>query len=259
MATYPLKNLAIDGNIYQIAGGTEYVSVVLKYTLENTSTTFSGTLAEIMANNNGSWSIVSITKGGVSYDPDVTMLNTLTGFKQYRGTWTVRDANGINSGEFANMQTNYQYFAFAIPGKTMTNAFTGMVKLLVDEANNYVTEKGILLPSSGSGGSTITTYYVFGGASNRVTFSNMINSVTLSTSSSSVTPASFAMVKAAYAQGTVRLIDANDEYADINGCYDTMNDTLTVAVAIDSTHFSMRSLRHNFNGQYIAQNMSITS
>lgn len=160
MATYPLKNISVGGDIYQIQAGPEYVTVKLAYDLEDTSTTFSGTLAEIMANNVGSWYILSIDKNGVSYDPTTTMLSTLTGRKQYSADWTVVDSNGSNNGEFANMQINYQYFTLAIPGKTNSSEFTGMVKLQVNELNNTVTQKGILLPGGGGGGggSTITTY-----------------------------------------------------------------------------------------------------
>lgn len=160
MATYPLKNISVGGDIYQIAAGPEYVTVQLAYDLEDTSTTFSGTLAEIMANNVGTWSIISINKNGVNYDPTTTMLSTLTGRKQYSGDWTVRDSNGAYNGEFAGLQINYQYFTLAIPGKTNTADFTGMVKLQVNELTNTVTQKGILLPGSGGGGggSSITTY-----------------------------------------------------------------------------------------------------
>lgn len=160
MATYPLKNIAIGGNTYQIQAGPEYVTVKLAYDLEDTSTTFSGTLAEIMANNVGSWYILSIDKNGVSYDPTTTMLSTLTGRKQYSADWTIVDANGSSNGEFAGLQINYQYFTLAIPGKTNSSDFTGIVKLKVNELNNTVTQKGILLPGGGGGGggSIITTY-----------------------------------------------------------------------------------------------------
>lgn len=160
MATYPLKNISVDGDIYQIAAGPEYVSVKLSYNLEDTSTTFSGTLAEIMANNVGTWSITGIIKNGVSYDPTVTMLSTLTGRKQFVGEWTVRDANGVYNGDFADMQINFQYFTFAIPGKTSTAQFTGIVKLQVNELNNTVSQRGILLPGGGGGGGSVITKYV---------------------------------------------------------------------------------------------------
>lgn len=160
MATYTLKNISVGGDIYQISAGPEYVTVRLAYDLEDTSTTFSGTLAEIMANNVGTWSITSINKNGVSYDPTTTMLSTLTGRKQYSGDWKIVDANGSNGGEFAGLQINYQYFTLAIPGKTSTADFTGMVKLQIDELTNTVYQKGILLPGGGGGGggSSITTY-----------------------------------------------------------------------------------------------------
>lgn len=152
MATYPLKNISIAGDTYQIQAGHEYVSVVLAYNLEDTSTTFSGTLAEIMANNAGTWSVKSITKNGVSYDPSTTMISSLSGFKQYSGEWTVRDANGVYGGDFAQLQFNYPYFTLAIPGKTSKNAFTGMVKLEVISSTNTVSQRGILLPSGGGSG-----------------------------------------------------------------------------------------------------------
>lgn len=162
MATFPLKNIAVGGNTYEIQSGSESYRVTLSAVFNNTSVPISSmTVKDILETYASSinWRVTGIYKlghGGGSYDPSQTMINDLVGMKYYQAEYEFRGSDTTKRGNFISWSPEDEEASlpmFGI-GEYSPSSISGLVSVTVNTEQNTVSNMRLSDFGGGGGGSS---------------------------------------------------------------------------------------------------------
>lgn len=161
MANYPLKNIAIGNDVYEIQSGDKSYRVTLRAVLNDTSVSISSmSVKDILETYASSinWDIVGIFKigpGGGSYDPAQTMLDDLIGMKYYQAEYEFRGGDTTKRGNFISWSPEDEQACQPMFGIDESNAISGLVSVVVDTEQNSVSNMKLSNFGGGGGGSVL--------------------------------------------------------------------------------------------------------
>lgn len=199
MANYPLKNIAIGNDVYEIQSGDKSYRVTLRAILNDTSVSISSmTVKEILETYRSSirWSIVGIYKlgpGGDSYDPSQTMIDDLIGMKYYQAQYEFRGSDTTKRGNFISWSPEDEQACSPMFGiidyDSNPPIISGLVTVSVDTEQNLVSNMCLSDFGGGGGGSSALhtlSIYKNGG---EIPFTNLTQSDTVELYDISTSPA----------------------------------------------------------------------
>lgn len=192
MATYPLKNISIGGDTYEIQAGKSY-RVTIEASLSTPNNIASLSIKDILETYASSiqWNIVGIYDigpGGQSYDPQQVMISDLIGMKYYHAEYMFDGGDGLRSGSFIDWVPNYQSASNVMFGIDELTEISGLVSVNIDNETNYVGNVRLSnFGGGGGGGASLTTLAILKNGS-QVPFTNLGQSDTVELWNISVSP-----------------------------------------------------------------------
>lgn len=216
MAVYPLKNIAIGGNTYQIQSGSKSYRVKLEASLNTPNNIASLSIKDILDTYASSiqWDIIYIAclEDGTSYDPQQVMIDDLDGMKYYYASYDFQGGDTSKFGDFINWQPDDEQAStvmFGI-GDYGPNDITGLVSVSVDNQTNIVSDMRLSnFGGGGGGGSSVTTYYLYNEWGSASTFASLGSASACVLRDSNSANVNISALNTAFTAGTVYIQDAD--------------------------------------------------